>query len=294
MAARPHAGSETPAHEQRPPRRSVKPLKRPSQARARFTVQAIYDAFVRIWRRDGWERLTTRAVALETGISVGTLYEYFPNKLALLSGYVRHNIEVLVAAVEREAVQPVGLSWRQRVHQLVRLMCGVDAPELSWFHPQMLALEAQMAQAQASPAGAGGARGSLAARVRRLPRFASASLGSQPCAPCTLPCGAGAVMRYLLELDETQAREWAAQMERMCCALDSRRLGSLSCRTRSGIHDRMSSRRGRRYPAGAHLGRSALRSDFAGCSAWGGVVKLATRPEAAPLKHLRRVSARAR
>src|SRR6188474_3749569 len=89
---------------------AAKPLKRPSQARARFTVQAIYDAFVRIWRRDGWERLTTRAVALETGISVGTLYEYFPNKLALLSGYVRHSVEVLVEAVDREAVQPAELS----------------------------------------------------------------------------------------------------------------------------------------------------------------------------------------
>src|SRR5688500_12766401 len=123
-----------------------KPLKRPAQARAKFTVQAIYDAFVRIWQRDGWERLTTRAVALETGISVGTLYDYFPNKLALLSGYVRHCIEVLVEAVDREAVLPAGLSWQQRVHQLVRLTCGVDASELPWFHPQMLALEAQIAQ----------------------------------------------------------------------------------------------------------------------------------------------------
>ena len=60
----------------RPPAQpSAKPLKRPTQARARFTVQAIYDAFVRIWQRDGWQRLTTRNVALETGISVGTLYD---------------------------------------------------------------------------------------------------------------------------------------------------------------------------------------------------------------------------
>lgn len=124
----------------------VKPLKRPSQARAKFTVQAIYDAFVRIWRRDGWDGLTTRSVALETGISVGTLYDYFPNKLALLSGYVRHSMEVLLQAIEREAVLPAGLSWQQRVHQVVRLMCGVDAPELPWFHPQMLTLESEMAE----------------------------------------------------------------------------------------------------------------------------------------------------
>jgi DNA invertase Pin-like site-specific DNA recombinase len=45
-----------------------------------FTVQAIYDAFVRIWRRDGWAGVSTRAVALETGVSVGTLYDYFPQQ----------------------------------------------------------------------------------------------------------------------------------------------------------------------------------------------------------------------
>ena len=79
-----------------------KPLKRPAQARAKFTVQAIYDAFVRIWQREGWAGVTTRAVALETGVSVGALYEYFPNRQALLSGYVRHGIESLIAALRSE------------------------------------------------------------------------------------------------------------------------------------------------------------------------------------------------
>lgn len=124
----------------------VKPLKRPTQARAKFTVQAIFDAFVRIWQRDGWDRLTTRTVALETGISVGTLYDYFPGKRALLSGYVRHCVESLVNAIDQQAVQPGHLPWQQRIHQLVRLSCGIDAPELPWFHPDMLAPEAQIAE----------------------------------------------------------------------------------------------------------------------------------------------------
>src|SRR5688572_6834666 len=107
------------------PGATPKPLKRPTQARAKFTVQAIFDAFVRIWQRDGWARLTTRAVALEAGIAVGTLYDYFPSKAALQSGYVRHCIETLIHAVDAEAVQPVGLPWRERTHRLVALACGV-------------------------------------------------------------------------------------------------------------------------------------------------------------------------
>ncbi|MAB24373.1 MAG: TetR family transcriptional regulator, partial [Pseudomonadales bacterium] len=59
-----------------------KPLKRPTQSRAKATVQAIFDTYVRIWQRDGWERLTTRAIALEAGVAVGTLYDYFPSKQA--------------------------------------------------------------------------------------------------------------------------------------------------------------------------------------------------------------------
>ena len=124
----------------------AKPLKRPSQARARFTVQAIYDAFVRIWQTEGWEKLTTRAVALETGVSVGTLYEYFPSKQALLSGYVRHCIDALLEAIDKQVVRASDLPWPDRVHRLLRLTCGIDAPDLPYFDAEMLALEHQIAE----------------------------------------------------------------------------------------------------------------------------------------------------
>ena len=193
---------------------AAKPLKRPRQARARFTVQAIYDAFVRIWRRDGWQRLTTRAVALETGISVGTLYEYFPGKTALLSGYVRHGMEVLVEAIEREAVRAPGLSWQQRVSELVRLLCGVDAPELAWFHPDMLALEAQIAEAKHHRR----VHEELLAAWRRV--IAACSDLPHPASDATLlalhlSIWGGRRYALLLEVDEAQARGWAAEMERM-------------------------------------------------------------------------------
>jgi AcrR family transcriptional regulator len=116
-----------------------RPLKRPAQARARFTVQAIYDAFVRIWRRDGWSGVTTRAVALETGISVGTFYDYFPNKQALLSGYVRHAIDALIAAL---AERPITLD------RVVRLVCDPRADGLPGFDAAMIDLEHEIATRQ--------------------------------------------------------------------------------------------------------------------------------------------------
>lgn len=199
------------------PAATARPLKRPRQARARFTVQAIYGAFVRIWQRDGWDKLTTRNVALETGIAVGTLYDYFPNKTALLSGYVRHCIETLLAAIEREAVQPACLPWEQRIHRLVRLVCGVDAPELPWFHPEMLALEAQVAE----PRDHRRAHEELAAAWGRV--LAACTDLPHPPGPeiaQALHLSAWGGRRYalLLQLGPDEMQQWARGVETLCCA----------------------------------------------------------------------------
>ena len=200
---------------------SAKPLKRPVQARAKFTVQAIYDALVRIWRRDGWAGVTTRAVALETGVSVGTLYDYFPSKEALLSGYVRHCMEVLVAAIDREAVAPAGLTWQQRVHQLVRLLCGVDAPELPWISPDLLMLEARIAEAKHHRRVH---EELLAAWGRVFDACADLAVRPSPEAVQAMHLAVWGSRRYalLLELDEGRARLWAAEMQRMCIMTCSR------------------------------------------------------------------------
>jgi len=126
----------------------AKPLKRPRQARAKFTVQAIYDAFVRIWRAGGWDSVSTRSVALETGISVGTLYDYFPSKEALLSGYVRYCMEALLDEIELKVIQAPGIPWRERVQRLVRLTCALHSPALPYFDAGMLQLESVIAESK--------------------------------------------------------------------------------------------------------------------------------------------------
>lgn len=193
----------------------AKPLKRPSQARARFTVQAIYDAFVRIWQTQGWERLTTRAVALETGISVGTLYDYFPNKQALLSGYVRQGMDALLAAIEKQVVQAHDATWQQRLHDLLRLTHGIDAPELQYYDAQMLALEHQIAEPKHHRRVHDEL---LAAWARAL--NACADLPQPPSAATvhTLFLSAFGGRRYLLlvNADEATTRAWAIELERQC------------------------------------------------------------------------------
>ncbi len=62
----------------------ISPRKQPRQARSARLVAAILEAAVRVLVRDGARRFTTARVAEKAGISVGSLYQYFPNKEAIL------------------------------------------------------------------------------------------------------------------------------------------------------------------------------------------------------------------
>ncbi|QJI39743.1 TetR/AcrR family transcriptional regulator [Pseudomonas sp. ADAK2] len=123
----------------------AKPLKRPSQARAIFTVEAIYQAFVRIWQRDGWSGLTTREVALEAGVAIGTLYDYFPSKEALLSGYIRHSLDELLRHLDEQVVQANDLDWLTRIKRLICLTCEPDAVRQPLFNHEVFVIEHQTA-----------------------------------------------------------------------------------------------------------------------------------------------------
>ena len=62
----------------------VSPRKRPRQSRSEHLVAAILEAAVRVLEREGAARFTTARVAEAAGVSVGSLYQYFPNKQAIL------------------------------------------------------------------------------------------------------------------------------------------------------------------------------------------------------------------
>jgi AcrR family transcriptional regulator len=64
----------------------------PTQARARASVDAIFEATARIIEREGAAALSTNLIAECAGVSVGTLYEYFPNKQAVLIAMARRRL----------------------------------------------------------------------------------------------------------------------------------------------------------------------------------------------------------
>jgi AcrR family transcriptional regulator len=92
--------------------------RRPKQARSRATCEAIVEAAAQVLERRGADGFNTNAVAERAGVSIGTLYQYFADKQALLVAAVRREleadasiatnrrralIEALIAALERLA-----------------------------------------------------------------------------------------------------------------------------------------------------------------------------------------------
>ena len=71
----------------------TEPRKQPRQARSRALVEAILDATERVLAQEGTEQATTTRVAEVAGVSVGSLYQYFPSREALLAAVIERRVE---------------------------------------------------------------------------------------------------------------------------------------------------------------------------------------------------------
>jgi AcrR family transcriptional regulator len=97
----------------------LEPRKSPIQARSTASVDAILKATVQVLLRVGKERLTTTRVAARAGVSVGTLYQYFPNKSALLQAALKLHLEQVAEAVELACQEQEGKTVRQMATALI-------------------------------------------------------------------------------------------------------------------------------------------------------------------------------
>ena len=97
----------------------TKPRKNASQERSRATVDALIEATARILVREGFEKASTNRIAEVAGVSVGSLYQYFPSKEALVAAVIdRHNQEIMQivrAALAEVADMPIEKAVRRLV-----------------------------------------------------------------------------------------------------------------------------------------------------------------------------------
>ncbi len=87
--------------------------KMPLQERSRATVDALVEATARILVREGFEKASTNRIAEVAGVSVGSLYQYFPSKEALVAAVIdRHNREIMGQSAPRWRKSPTCRSRR--------------------------------------------------------------------------------------------------------------------------------------------------------------------------------------
>lgn len=98
--------------------------KAPRQARAVATVEAIAQAATQLLREGGLAAMTTNAVAARAGVSIGSLYQYFPNRDALMVELIRREQRGHVERVRAALLLCKGLDLEATVRLLVRAAMG--------------------------------------------------------------------------------------------------------------------------------------------------------------------------
>jgi AcrR family transcriptional regulator len=103
------------------------PRKRPRQQRGKDTVDSILEATARVLKHAGFDGLTTNAVAAKAGVSIGSLYQYFPNKEALVSALIERHCEEMNSAILAELTNVANLPIAQGARAVIELTFSAHA-----------------------------------------------------------------------------------------------------------------------------------------------------------------------
>lgn len=111
----------------------LSPRKTPRQSRSRASYEAVLTAAAQILEREGMAGLNTNAVAERAGVSVGTLYQYFPGKEAIAAELVRRIKAQLLDDLTEALVAARGRSLREAAQIILSasIRHHARAPELS-------------------------------------------------------------------------------------------------------------------------------------------------------------------
>ncbi|HEY1725418.1 MAG TPA: TetR/AcrR family transcriptional regulator [Steroidobacteraceae bacterium] len=100
-------------------RQLTKPRKAATQERSRATVDALVEATARILVREGFDKASTNRIAEVAGVSVGSLYQYFPGKEALVAAVIERHQQEVMQTVRGELAEALAEPVDKAVRKLV-------------------------------------------------------------------------------------------------------------------------------------------------------------------------------
>lgn len=93
--------------------------RRPVQARSRVRVERVLDAATRLVDQHGPETVTTAMIAAEAGVSIGWLYDFFPNREAVFDAVVARSIDAVTPIAERVHAEHPDDEWRDALAAVI-------------------------------------------------------------------------------------------------------------------------------------------------------------------------------
>src|SRR3954466_10116872 len=103
------------------------PRKAAAQERSKATVDAILQATARILVKEGYDRASTNRIAEAAGVSIGSLYQYFPSKEALVATLIERHMDEMMAIVRDAMVDLSAVPLEHAARELVRMMIDAHA-----------------------------------------------------------------------------------------------------------------------------------------------------------------------
>jgi AcrR family transcriptional regulator len=107
----------------------VAPRRIPRQRRALVTVEAILDAVIRILKRDGVAAVTTNCIAEVAGVSIGSVYQYFPDKRAIFMALHSRHVQEIDHVVQEALLRSADASLEEFVRAMVGAMTDAHATD---------------------------------------------------------------------------------------------------------------------------------------------------------------------
>ena len=103
--------------------------RQPRQRRALQTVEAILQAVVKVLKREGFEAITTNRVAEVAGVSIGSVYQYFPDKAAIFVALHQRHMDAVDSMLQSRLLQHASSSLTALVRAMVEAMVELHAAE---------------------------------------------------------------------------------------------------------------------------------------------------------------------
>ena len=110
--------------------RSIAPRKQPVQARSQATVDAILRATIRVLTKEGLERTSTNKIARTAGVSVGSLYQYFPSKEAILMELMEQHHGRMMSVLFERLAEMSGAALPEAIRTVVEALAAAHFQDI--------------------------------------------------------------------------------------------------------------------------------------------------------------------